>query len=85
MSITYGLAIYDRFTAIVECDSKLPMDNVKEANLQEFLESAGQNDWELCAAFPIGIVGVNRALPGTAKTRKCEDAAEEIAFVFKRV
>jgi hypothetical protein len=44
-----------------------------------------ENGWELCGAFPAGIKGHSRALPGTSEKRQCEEAAEEIAFIFKRV
>jgi ABC-type molybdate transport system permease subunit len=86
MSIVYGLAEYDRYTGMVEWNINLPMDGVQSGNLYEFLRSAGENGWEMCGTFSAGIKGMTRALPlsaGEAK-RVCEDASEEIAFIFKR-
>jgi hypothetical protein len=60
------------------------MDGVVEENLYEFFRSAGENGWELCAAFPVGVKGMKRAILGRTETKECEDAAEEIAFIFKR-
>ncbi len=86
MSIVYGLAEYDRFTGMVDSNINLPMDGVGTGNLYEFFQSAGKNGWELCGTFSAGQPGQSRALPpGFSGKRTCEDAAEEIAFVFKRV
>ena len=87
MSIVYGLAEYDRFTGMVDWNINLPMDGVQSGTLYEFLKSAGENSWELCAAFPAGIKGQTRALPLSSgqNERVCEDAAEEIALIFKLV
>jgi hypothetical protein len=82
--ITYGLAELDNYTGMVEWIGHLPMDGVQSGSLPEFLRSAGENGWELCAAFPIGHKGIKRAIPGKAETRECQEAAEEIALVFKR-
>jgi hypothetical protein len=61
------------------------MDAVQEGTLYEFLHSAGKNGGELCAAFPAGSKGSKRAIPGEAQPVECQDSAEQIAFVFKRV
>jgi hypothetical protein len=87
MSIRYGLAEYDRYTGFVDFNINLPMDGVQSGNLYEFFRSAGENGWELCGSFSAGQPGQNRALPPgfSASKRTCEDAAEEIAFIFKKV
>ena len=86
VAITYGLAEYDRFTGIIDVNINLPMDGVQPGNIYEFFRSAGENDWELCAAFPEGVKGMTRALPPVhGGKRVCEDAAQEIEFLFKRV
>jgi hypothetical protein len=87
MTVVYGLAEYDRYTGMVDWNINLPMDGVQSGNLYEFLKSAGENGWEMCAAFPVGTKGQTRALPLSSgqNTRICEDAAEEIAFIFKQV
>lgn len=87
MQIVYGLAEYDRFTGMVGCNINLPMDGVQEGTLYEFLKSAGENGWELCGSFAAGQPGQTRALPPgfSSSQRKCEDAAEEIAFIFKHM
>jgi hypothetical protein len=86
MTIRYGLAEYDRFTGIVDSNINLPMDGVESGNIYEFFRSAGESGWELCAAFSAGQPGMNRALPpGFSGKRECEDAAEEIAFIFKKI
>jgi len=86
MLIRYGLAEYDRYTGSVDFNINLPMDGVRSGNLYEFLRSAGENGWELCAAFSEGQPGKSRALPPgfPVGTITCEDAAEEIAFIFKK-
>jgi hypothetical protein len=85
MAITYGLAEYDRYTGMIDWNINLPMDGVHSGNIYEFFRSAGENGWELCAAFPAGVKGMKRALPpGHSGTRECEDPAEEISFIFKR-
>ncbi len=85
MKITYGLAEFDQFTMTIDSNINLPMDGVVSGGLYEFLKSAGENGWELCAAFPAGIRGMSRAIPGRQELRKCEDPTEEIAFIFKQV
>ena len=60
------------------------MDGVESGSLPEFLRSAGENGWELCAAFPIGHKDMSRAIPGKAETRQSQEAAEQIALVFKK-
>ena len=87
MAIKYGLAEYDRYTGTVDFNVNLPMDGVQSGSIYEFLRSAGENGWELCAAFPSSTKGQNRALPPNMGTglRKSEDSAEEVAFIFKRL
>jgi hypothetical protein len=82
--ITYGLAELDRYTGTVDYDTNLPMEGVSSGNLHEFLRSAGENGWELCASFPIGTKGSKRAIPGKAETVECQDPTELITFIFKR-
>jgi hypothetical protein len=50
-------------------------------SIYEFFESAGENGWELCAAFPNGTKGSKRALAKKGELRECQDAAEEIGSV----
>jgi hypothetical protein len=84
MSITYGLAEYDRHTGVIDFNIHLPMDGVQAGTIYEFFRNAGEKGWELCAAFPAGTPGMTRALPAPSGKRVCEDAAEEIAFIFKK-
>jgi hypothetical protein len=84
MAITYGLAEFDRYTGTVDWNINLPMDGVESGSLCEFLRSAGENGWELCACFPSGSKRSKRAISGKAKTVECQDPAEQIAFIFKR-
>lgn len=84
MTITYGLAEYDRHTGMFDWNINLPMDGVQPGFLYEFFRSAGENGWELCGTFPCGVKGMKRALPG-GELRECEDPTEEIALIFKRV
>jgi hypothetical protein len=86
VAITYGLGEYDRFTGIADININLPMDGVQPGNIYEVFRSAGENGWELCAAFSAGTKGMTRALPpGHSGNRVCEDAAEQITFIFKRL
>ena len=85
MKVTYGLAELDQYTGNVDWNINLPMDGVQTGSLYEFFSSAGENGWELCAAFPNGHKGGRRAIPGKAELRTCEDPSEQIAFIFKRV
>lgn len=85
MKITYGLADYDRYTGSMDWDWKLPMEGVAGGGFREFMESAGENGWELCSSFASGTVGNNRALPGTVQLRKTEHASEVTTFIFKKV
>jgi hypothetical protein len=78
------LAEFDRYTGMIDCNINLPMDGVQPGGLYEFLSSAAENNWELCAAFPMGTKGTKRAIPGRAEAVECKDAAEEIALIFKR-
>jgi hypothetical protein len=85
MKITYGLADYDRFTGTVDWNINLPMEGVQCGTMYEFLQSAGEQGWELCGAFPAAQKGSKRALPGTAELRETADAAEVVALIFKKV
>ena len=85
MRVTYGLAELDRFTGSVDWNINLPMENVSTGSLYDFLHSAGENGWELCGAFPSGVKGNKRPIPGSAELRECADPSEQIAFIFKRV
>jgi hypothetical protein len=82
--ITYGLAELDNYTGTVDWNINLPMDGVAGHTLCDFLQSAGEHGWELCAAFPHGLKGSKRAVPGRAETREYQEAAEVIALIFKR-
>jgi hypothetical protein len=63
--------------------STYQMDGVESGSIYEFLSSAAENGWELCAAFPSGHKGSKRAVPGKAEPVECEDATEVISFIFK--
>jgi len=82
--ITYGLAEFDRYTGVIEWNINLPMEGVQSGGLYEFLQSAGENGWDLCASFPAGSPGSKRAIPGKSDTVECKDSTEIIAFVFKK-
>jgi len=83
--ITYGLAELDRYTGRVDWNINLPMDGVQCGTLYEFLQSAGEQGWELCGAFAAGLKGSKRALPGKDELRECGEAAEVVALIFKKV
>lgn len=84
MALKYGLADFDRHTGMVDWNINLPMDGVQSGSIYEFMSSAAENGWELCASFPSGTKGSKRALPGKAETVECQDPAEIITFIFKR-
>src|ERR1039458_3722830 len=67
VKIIYGLAEFDNYTQKVDGNSDLPMDRVQCGELHEFLRSAGDHAWELCGAFPAGLKGLKRAIPGEAE------------------
>jgi hypothetical protein len=79
------LADYDRFTGTVSWHIDLPMDGVPSDILPAFLQSAGERGWELCASFPSGIKGFKRVIDGKRDLKECQDAAEVITLIFKRV
>ena len=83
--ITYGLAEYDRYTGMIDFNVNLPMQGVESGSIYDFLRKAGENGWELCACFPSGRKGSKRALPNSAELRECQDTAEQIALIFKRI
>jgi hypothetical protein len=83
--ITYGLAEIDNYTGMVDWNINLPMDGVQGGTLYEFLHSAGEHGWELCAAFPSGLKGAKRTIPGKTETREYQEAAEVVALIFKRL
>jgi hypothetical protein len=83
--ITYGLADLDRQSGTVDCNINLPMEGVSAGILYDFLKSAGENGWELCAAFRAGMPGSRRAIPGAPGLVECKDAAEIVALIFKKV
>jgi hypothetical protein len=82
--ITYGLAEFDRHIGTVDWNINFPMDGVQGSTFYEFLQSAGNNGWELCAAFPSGLKGSKRLLGGETNVRECQDSSEIIALIFKR-
>lgn len=51
--------------------------------LPEFLINAGDQGWELCAAYPDAMVGLGY-VDNEGNRKQCKDAAEEIALIFKR-
>ena len=83
MALKYGLADYDRYTGVVDWNINLPMDGVTSGTLYDFLNSAAENGWEICASFPSGSKGSKRAGRG-AEVIDCQDAAEVITFIFKK-
>jgi hypothetical protein len=85
VKIIYGLAELDNLTGTADCNGNLPMDGVQGGSLHEFLHSAGEHGWELCGAFPDGLKGMKRAIPGKAEPREYGEAAEIIALIFKKV
>lgn len=85
MHIEYGFAEFDRISGSIGSHNDLPLLDVEGDTIFEYLRNAGANGWELCAAFPSSMKGMNRASGLSGGLRKSEDAAEEIAFIFKRV
>jgi hypothetical protein len=51
--------------------------------IAEFLLNAGDQGWELCAAYPDATVGTGY-VDSEGKLREYKDAAQEIALIFKR-
>jgi hypothetical protein len=84
VTLKYGLAEFDSYTGMVDWNINLPMDGVQSGSIYEFMSSAGENGWELCAAFPSGCKGSKRVLPGKAEPIECQDPAEIITFIFRR-
>ena len=83
MAIRYGLAKIIRGVNVVN-HTLLPLEGVMpNGELPEFLLNAGDQGWELCAAYPDAMVGVGY-LDGEGIRKQYEDAAEEIALIFKR-
>jgi hypothetical protein len=84
VALKYGLADFDRYTGVVDSNINLPMDGVQSGSIYEFMSSAAENGWELCASFPSGSRGSKRGVPGKAELIECQDPAEIITFIFKR-
>jgi len=84
VTLRYGLADYDRYTGMVDWNINLPMDGVQCGTIYEFLSSAAENGWELCASFPSGNKGMKRSVGGGAQTVECADPADIITFIFKQ-
>ena len=82
MTITYGLVDFDRSSGTIESNMNLPVEDVPDGTIYEFLKYAGEKGWELCASFPSARRGAKHATPGRAEYR---DPADVITFVFKRV
>jgi hypothetical protein len=84
MVIKYGLAKIIRGTSVVN-HTLLPLEGVMPSGeLAEFLLNAGDQGWELCAAYPTAVIGLGYSdSEGNLKTYK--DASEEIALIFKHV
>ena len=78
------MAELDRYTGVVDCNINLLIDEVQSGSIYEFMSSAAENGWELCASFPSGRKGLKRHVPGKAETIECQDPAEIITFIFKR-
>ena len=83
MAIRYGLAKIIRGSGVVN-HTLLPLEGVMPSGeLAEFLLNAGDQGWELCAAYPNAIVGMGYTdMEGNLQQYK--DAAEDIALIFKR-
>ena len=84
MAIRYGLAKIGRDGRVVT-HTLLPLEGVMpRGELTEFLLNAGDQNWELCAAYPNAIVGVGY-MDSEGKLKPCNDRSEEIELIFKRV
>ena len=83
MAIRYGLAKINRGVSISN-HTLLPLEGVMPAgDMVDFLLNAGDQGWELCAAYPAAIVGIGY-MDSEGTMRQCKDASEEIALIFKR-
>ena len=84
MAIRYGLAKIGRDGKVVG-HTLLPLEGVMpRGELTEFLLNAGDQNWELCAAYPNATVGIGY-MDSEGKLTQCKDRSEEIALIFKRV
>jgi hypothetical protein len=84
MAIRYGLAKIGRDGKVVG-HTLLPLEGVtSRGELCDFLLNAGDQGWELCAAYPDAVVGVGY-VDSEGKLVQCKDRAEEISLIFKRV
>jgi hypothetical protein len=84
MAIRYGLAKIGRDGRVVG-HTLLPLEGVmRGGELAEFLLNAGDQNWELCAAYPDAAVGVGYQ-DSEGNLKPCTDRSEEIALIFKRV
>jgi hypothetical protein len=83
MAIRYGLAKINR-GANISNHTLLPLAGVMpNGDIADFLLNAGDQGWELCAAYPTAMVGISYT-DSEGKLRECKDASEEIALIFKR-
>jgi hypothetical protein len=83
MAIRYGLAKIIRGLSVVN-HTLLPLEGVmSNGELAEFLLNAGDQGWELCAAYPTASVGMGY-MDMEGNLQQYKDASEEIALIFKR-
>ena len=83
MAIRYGLAKIIRGVNVVN-HTLLPLEGVMpHGKVPEFLLSAGDQGWELCAAYPDALVGLGY-MDDEGNMKQYKDPAEEIALIFKR-
>jgi hypothetical protein len=84
VAIRYGLAKINH-NGSVSSHTLLPLEGVMpNGELPNFLLNAGDQGWELCAAYPAAPVGIGY-MDSEGKLQQFKDRAEEISLIFKRV
>jgi hypothetical protein len=83
-SFVYGLAEFDRIAGTIDSYIHLPVEGVSGHTVPAFLESAGEQGWELCGTMPgPSRIGANVATADGGK-RKVEDYNECTVMIFRR-
>jgi hypothetical protein len=78
------MAYFDRYTGNVDWNILLPMDGIQAGTIYDFLSSAAEGGWELCASFPSATRGEKAIIAGIAGVVEYKDSADIITLIFKR-
>jgi len=84
VAIRYGLAKIIRGVTVVN-HTLLPLEDVMPSGeLAQFLLKAGDEGWELCAAYPSAPIGIGY-MDTEGVLKQYKDSSEDISLIFKRV